>query len=68
MKAIQQRGNGDTVVGKENTATLDELRELIEPGHLTPVIDSECPLDRGAEALARGRDGHPAGKVVVTIA
>ena len=54
-------------VAKEDTQTLDELRGLIEAGHLTPVIDSEFPLERAAEALALVKDGRPAGKVVVTI-
>lgn len=55
-------------VAKEDTATLDELRALIEAGHLHPVIDSEYPLDRAAEAIALVKDGRPAGKIVVTVA
>ena len=31
-------------VAKEDTATLDELRDLIESGHVSPVIDSAVPL------------------------
>jgi len=57
-----------TFVAKEDTATLDELRALIEAGHLTPVIDTEFPLERAAEAVALVRDGRPAGKVVVRVA
>lgn len=55
-------------VAKEDTATLDELRGLIEEGHLRPVIDAEYPLERVADAVALVKDGHPAGKVVVTVA
>ena len=55
-------------VATEDTATLDELRDLIEAGHLRPVIDSEYPLERAAEAVALVKDGRPAGKVVVTVA
>ena len=55
-------------VADEDTATLDELRDLIEAGHLRPVIDSEYPLERAGEAVALVKDGRPAGKVVVTIA
>jgi NADPH:quinone reductase-like Zn-dependent oxidoreductase len=54
-------------VANEDTATLDELRDLIEAGHIWPVIDSEFPLERAAEAVALVKDGRPAGKVVVTI-
>ncbi len=56
-----------TFVAKEDTASLDELRDLIEAGHLKPVIDSQFPLERAAEAVALVREGHPAGKVVVTV-
>ena len=55
-------------VADEDTASLDELRDLIEAGHLRPVIDSEYPLERAGEAVALVKDGRPAGKVVVTIA
>jgi NADPH:quinone reductase-like Zn-dependent oxidoreductase len=54
-------------VAKEDTASLDELRELIEAGHVRPVIDSEYPLERAADAVALVKDGRPAGKVVVTV-
>jgi hypothetical protein len=33
-----------------------------------PVIDSEHPLESAGAALAVVRDGHPGGKVVVTVA
>lgn len=55
-------------VAKEDTQTLQELCGLIEAGRLKPVIDSEYPLERAAEAVALVRDGRPAGKVVVTVA
>lgn len=54
-------------VAHEDTATLDELRALIETGRLAPVIDSEYPLERAADAVALVRDGRPAGKVVVAV-
>jgi NADPH:quinone reductase-like Zn-dependent oxidoreductase len=55
-------------VAKEDTATLEELRDLIEAGHVRPVIDSEIPLERAGEAVALVKEGRPAGKVVVTVA
>ncbi len=54
-------------VATEDTATLDELRALIEAGQLRPVIDSQYPLERAADAVALVKDGRPAGKVVVTV-
>lgn len=56
------------LVAKETTVALDELRTLIDSGHVRPVIDSEYPLARTDEALALVKDGRPAGKVVLTVA
>jgi len=52
---------------KESTEALDELRDLIEAGHLKPVIDRTYPLARGAEAIHLVERGSPGGKVLVTI-
>jgi NADPH:quinone reductase-like Zn-dependent oxidoreductase len=54
-------------VADENTETLDELRELIDSGHVRPVIDSSFALEQAAAAVSRVESGHPAGKVVVTV-
>src|SRR4051812_16180318 len=35
---------------------------------IKPVIDSEYPLERTADAIALVKDGRPAAKVVVTVA
>ncbi|PZG16053.1 NAD(P)-dependent alcohol dehydrogenase [Micromonospora craterilacus] len=56
-----------TVSAVERNEDLDELRELIESGALTPAIDRTYPLAEAADALRHFTDGHPAGKVVVTI-
>jgi NADPH:quinone reductase-like Zn-dependent oxidoreductase len=53
---------------KETTEALNELRDLIDAGHVRPVIDSEHPLEEAGEALALVKDGRPAGKVVLTVA
>lgn len=57
-----------TFVAQETTQALDEIRGLVEAGHLRPIIDSRYPLARAAEAVALVKDGRPAGKVVVTVA
>jgi NADPH:quinone reductase-like Zn-dependent oxidoreductase len=56
-----------TFVAEETTQALDEIRDLVEAGHLRPIIDSRYPLSRAAEAVALVKDGRPAGKVVVTV-
>jgi len=49
------------------TAALDELRELIESGHLAAVIDRTYPLADAAAAVRLVEEGSPAGKVILTI-
>jgi 2-desacetyl-2-hydroxyethyl bacteriochlorophyllide A dehydrogenase len=43
------------------------LKELIESGKVTPVIDRTFPLSQTAEAIGYFREGHARGKVVITI-
>ena len=47
---------------------LDDLRELIEAGKLTPVIDKVCVLSEAAEAMRLLESGRTRGKVVITVA
>jgi NADPH:quinone reductase-like Zn-dependent oxidoreductase len=53
---------------KENTATFDEIRDLIESGVVRPVIHSTVPLEEAGAAVALVEDGSPGGKVVVRVA
>jgi NADPH:quinone reductase-like Zn-dependent oxidoreductase len=55
------------LASKENAADLDELRELIESGAVTPTIDRTYPLAETAAAVRDVRDGHIAGKAVIAI-
>jgi NADPH:quinone reductase-like Zn-dependent oxidoreductase len=56
------------VSSKSNREDLLFLKELIEAGKLSPVIDRRYPLSETAEALRYLGQGHARGKVVVTIA
>jgi NADPH:quinone reductase-like Zn-dependent oxidoreductase len=49
---------------KENLAT---LRELVEAGKVTPVIDRTYPLDEAAEAIRYLEVDHARAKVVITV-
>jgi NADPH:quinone reductase-like Zn-dependent oxidoreductase len=40
----------------------------LRAGRLFPPVDSEFPLERGADAFARLESGEQFGKVVVTVA
>jgi NADPH:quinone reductase-like Zn-dependent oxidoreductase len=43
------------------------LKEMIEAGTLTPVIDRTYPLIEAPDAIRHLEEGHAAGKIVVTI-
>ncbi len=43
------------------------IKELIAAGQLRPVIDRRYPLDQVGDALRWVEDGHPRGKVLVTM-
>ena len=43
------------------------VKELIEAGKVTPVIDRRYPLSEIAEALRYYGQGHACGKVVITV-
>jgi NADPH:quinone reductase-like Zn-dependent oxidoreductase len=46
---------------------LTEVTELIEAGHVTPVIDRSYPLSEAAAAVGLVEQGSPAGKVIVAV-
>lgn len=43
------------------------LTEQIEAGKVTPIIDRTFPLSQAPDAIRYLAQGHPAGKVVVTV-
>jgi NADPH:quinone reductase-like Zn-dependent oxidoreductase len=56
-----------TFVAKENHEDLLVLKELIESGKITPVIDRTYPLGEVPEAIRYLEEGHARGKVVITV-
>jgi NADPH:quinone reductase-like Zn-dependent oxidoreductase len=55
------------VSAKGNQKDLVNLKELIESGKVTPVIDKRYPLSEAAEALRYLGAGHARGKLVITV-
>ena len=49
------------------TKDMVALKDLIDGGELTPVIEGTYPLAEAAAALDRVATGHVAGKVVITV-
>lgn len=54
-------------IAQLNKEDMETLRELLETGRMTSVIDSVYPLERIAQALEHMGDGHPRGKIVLTV-
>jgi NADPH:quinone reductase-like Zn-dependent oxidoreductase len=51
----------------QNRDDLAVLRELLDAGQVTPVIDRSYRLNEIAEALRYLETGHARGKVVITV-
>jgi NADPH:quinone reductase-like Zn-dependent oxidoreductase len=56
-----------TFVSSENHDDLIVLKDLIEAGKVTPVIDRTYPMSEVPEAIRYMRDGHARGKLVITV-
>jgi len=56
-----------TYMATPKPGDLVELKDLIEAGKITPVIDSTYPLADFSEAMRHLNEGHAQGKVVITL-
>src|SRR5215203_1105402 len=56
-----------TFVNKENHEDMLVLKELIEAGKVTPIIDRIYPLSEVPEAIRYLEEGHARGKVVISV-
>ncbi len=66
---ISMTGNkkmGNLLV-KPNSEDLVFLKELLQAGKVTPVIDRRYPLSAVADAIRYLEEGHARGKVVITM-
>ena len=54
-------------VSRHRQADLDTLRQLIETGQVTPVVDRTYPLAEAPRAVRHLHAGHARGKIVITI-
>src|SRR3954470_21046948 len=54
-------------IGKLLKPDLVVLRDLMQEGKLTPVIDRQYPMSETTEALRYLEEGHARGKIVITI-
>jgi NADPH:quinone reductase-like Zn-dependent oxidoreductase len=56
-----------TWIATQPKGDLEALRELLEAGKVTPVVDRTYPLSEVPEAIRYMREGHARGKVVITV-
>ncbi len=55
------------MLATDNQDDLLTMKDLIEAGKVTPVIDRTYPLSETAEAIRAALAGHARGKVVITV-
>jgi len=56
-----------TFEAKRSKEDLQVLKELVESGKVSPVIDRTYPLSEVPEAIRYLEEGHARGKVVITV-
>jgi NADPH:quinone reductase-like Zn-dependent oxidoreductase len=56
-----------TFISRENREDLIVLKEFIEAGKVTPVVDRVYPLSEVADAIRYMREGRARGKVVIAM-
>jgi NADPH:quinone reductase-like Zn-dependent oxidoreductase len=56
-----------TFVSSENHEDMIVLKDLIEAGKVTPVVDRTYPLSGVPDAIRYVEQGHARGKVVITV-
>jgi len=62
---VSQQGRAFVAIPTQDD--LVSLKELIEAGKVTPVIDRTYPLNETREAFRYLNEGHARGKIVITV-
>ena len=65
--SVFMRQQGSMFFSSTNNEDLVILKELIESGKITPVIDRTYPFSKTPEAIGYVGRGHAKGKVVITV-
>jgi NADPH:quinone reductase-like Zn-dependent oxidoreductase len=67
LLSVFRRQHGRMFLASVNSADLLVLKELIEAGKITPVIDRTYPFSEIPQAVGYVGEGHARGKVVITV-
>ena len=52
---------------KQNKEDLVFVKDLLERGEITPIIDRTYPLSEVPEAIRYLEEGHARGKIVISV-
>jgi NADPH:quinone reductase-like Zn-dependent oxidoreductase len=66
--SLVMRQHGSMYLAVPNSQTLATLKELIETGKVTPVVDRTYPLSDTSAAFRYLEKEHARGKVIITVA
>ena len=67
LAALRSSQRAVFFVANMNKPDMDVLRELLEAGKVTPVIDRQYELSEIADALRNMGEGHAQGKIVISV-
>jgi len=67
LSRFMRRQKLASFIAKRSKEDLTLLKELMEAGKITPVIDRRFPLREVPEAIRYLGEGHARGKVVITV-
>ncbi len=67
VSRLRRRQRLVSFIAKRNKEDLTLLKELMEAGKVTPVIDRQYPLSEVPAALRYLGEGHARGKIVITV-
>jgi NADPH:quinone reductase-like Zn-dependent oxidoreductase len=66
--SLVRRQHGSMYLAVPTSQNLAPLKDLIEAGHVTPVIEKTYPLSETPEAFRHLIKEHACGKTVITVA
>lgn len=67
LTSLVTRQRLTTFVAREDAAHLERLADLVETGHVTPVVDRSYPLAESADAITHLESGRTRGKIAIAI-
>lgn len=67
LTSLVTRQRLTTFVAREDAAHLERLADLVESGHVEPIVDRSYPLADVADAIAHLESGRTRGKIAITV-